>query len=90
LGGYPEALVLIRQLAKLPTQMPIQLVPFPREKKPIEYLMELAQQGELPDGVSDGAASIQQIAKVAKVLAPLTDMVETRDTRLKAPPVEVK
>jgi protease-4 len=88
LGGYPEAEVLIRQLAKLPTQMPIQLVPFPREKKPIEYLMDLLEQGDIPDEVTDSAASLRTIAKFAQVLAPLTDMVESKDTRLKAPPIE--
>jgi len=88
LGGYPEALVLIRQLAKLPTQMPIQLVPFPREKRPIDYLMELAEQGEVPDGVAESAISIRRIAKIAEVLSPLTDMVESKDTRLKAPTIQ--
>jgi protease-4 len=88
LGGYPQALVLIRQLAKLPTQMPIQLVPFPREKKPIEYLMELAEQGDLPDEVADSAVSLRRIAKIAEVLTPLTDMVDSKDTRLKAPPIK--
>lgn len=89
LGGYAEAEVLIRQLAKLPTQMPIQLVPFPKEKKAIDYLLELAEQGELPDGVEESAVSLQRIAKVMSYLQPLTDAMEdqTKDTRLKAPPV---
>jgi protease-4 len=87
LGGYPEAMVLIRQLAKLPTQMPIQLVPFPREKKPLEYLMELAEQGDLPEGIAENATSLQRIAKLAAYLTPLTDAIEARDERLKAPPV---
>jgi len=91
LGGYAEAEVLIRQLAKLPTQMPIQLVPYPKEKKAIDYLLELAEQGDLPDGVADSAISLQRIAKVAEMLAPLTDMVEgDKDTRLKAPPIETR
>jgi len=88
LGGYPEALVLIRQLAKLPTQMPIQLVPYPKEKKPLELLLELAESGDLPDGVEESAASLQKIARLATVLEPLTSMVESRDGRLKAPPIE--
>jgi protease-4 len=92
LGGYPEALVLIRQLAKLPTQMPIQLVPFPREKKPIDYLLELAEQGELPDEVTESAISLQRIAKIAAYLEPLTSAVEsqTKDTRLKAPAIKAE
>ncbi|HMA48267.1 MAG TPA: S49 family peptidase, partial [Magnetospirillaceae bacterium] len=90
LGGYPEALVLIRQLAKLPTQMPIQLVPYPKEKKAIDYLLELAEQGDLPDEVADSAVSLQRIAKVASYLQPLTEAVEdqTKDTRLKAPTIQ--
>ncbi len=88
LGGYNEAMVLIRQLAKLPTQMPIQLVPFPREKKPIEYLLELAAQNDLPDEVAESAISLRKIAKIAEVLTPLTEAVETKDTRLKAPPIQ--
>jgi protease-4 len=92
LGGYAEAMVLIRQLAKLPTQMPIQLVPFPKEKKPLDYLLELAEQGDLPDEVTDSAISLQRIAKVAAYLEPLASAVEgqTKDTRLKAPPIKVQ
>ena len=73
LGGYPEALVLLRQLAKQPTQMPIQLVPFPREKTPFELLMDLAKSGQLSDDMASEGAALGKVLRLVKVLAPLTE-----------------
>src|SRR5262249_7229291 len=84
LGGYPQALAQIRVLAKLPAQMPIRLVPYPKEKKPFDYLMEVLESGQLPDGVAEEGATLAKLAKVVSVAKPLLDMVEVKsDTRLK-------
>jgi protease-4 len=90
LGGYQQALVLVRQLAKQPTQMPIQLVPFPKEKTPFELLLDMARNGQLSDDMAAEGAALGKLVRLAKVLAPLAEMVDGGDARLKMPPVEVK
>jgi protease-4 len=90
LGGYSEAFVLIRQLAKQPTQMPIQLVPFPKEKSPFELLMAFAKNGQLSDDVAAESAAFAKVLHLVSVIAPLADMVEGGDSSLKMPPIEVK
>jgi len=85
LGGYPEALVLIRQLAKQPTQMPIQLVPFPKEKSPLELLFEMARNGELSDEMASDSAALGKVLHLVKLMAPVTEALSEDRSALKLP-----
>ncbi len=87
-GGYAEAMVLLRQLARLPSQMPIDLVPFPQPKGPLDYLLELARTGRLPADVSGHLASEARLAAMTQTLKPLTALFPGRDDVLRMPPVE--
>jgi protease-4 len=88
-GGYETAIGLIRELTRLPSQMPVDLVPFPRAKTPLEYMMEMAQTGRLPSELT-GALSINAgLAKLAAVLRPLTAMTRSGDDVLGIAPLDV-
>ncbi len=86
-GGYPEAFAAIRQLARLPSQMPLQLVSFPRRRTPLEQIMQLAREGELPDDI-DAALALE--ARVALLVHPFTTLFTRGDTTLRMPPLDAK
>lgn len=87
LGGYPEAFVLIRQLAKQPTQMPVQLVPFPREKSPYEVLIDIARNGQLSSELAENGVMLGKTLKLLHRIAPLAELLEDRDQSLKMPAI---
>lgn len=89
-GGYSTSIVLIRELARLPSQMPVHLVQFPRPKEPLEYLRELVRSGRAPADLSASYSAGIRLAKVLAVLKPLTDMMPATDSELRMPPIEVK
>ena len=86
-GGYPEAFVALRRLARLPSQMPLKLVPFPRPRTPLEQIMRVVERGELPEGVD---ASLAFELKVAKLMRPFAALVSNRDNTLLMPPIETR
>ncbi|PKU22561.1 S49 family peptidase [Telmatospirillum siberiense] len=88
-GGYATAIVQIRELARLPSQMPVDLVQFPRAKQPLDYLLDMAH-GRLPDGLVGTFAAEARIAKVAAVLKPLTVLMESGGSELRMAPIEMK
>ena len=88
LGGYAEAFALIRQLAKQPTQMPIQLVAFPREKTPFEILLDFAKKGQLSAAIGGHSAAFERMATLATVLAPVAALIEGEDRSLTMPPLQ--
>jgi protease-4 len=90
LGGYPEAFILIRQLAKQPSQMPVELVPFPKEKSPVELLLEFAKSGQLSDEVSSEAVALGKVMRLIHVFAPVAEMVDGADQSLKMPVVTAR
>jgi protease-4 len=84
-GGYPEAFAAIRRLARLPSQLPVHLVSFPRQRTPFEEFMKIAERGELP---GDVGASLALEARIAAVLRPFAGMVSGGDGTLLMPPLE--
>jgi protease-4 len=86
-GGYPEAFAAIRRLARLPSQMPLRLVPFPPVRTPLEQLMEIAKRGELP---SDAAAAVAMEARIGRALEPFATLLTEGDKTLLMPPLETR
>lgn len=86
-GGYPEAFVLLRQLARLPSQMPLRLVAYPRPERPFEVLKKLMRDGRLPADVS---AALTIETRLAAVLEPVASLLAGGDERLRMPPLEVR
>jgi len=68
LGGFPVALRLVRQAAKLPADAKIKLKLFPRPKSPLERLL-----GEGPD--SSQKAGDETIARALEIIQPLAHAV---------------
>jgi protease-4 len=64
LGGFPVALRLVREAAKLPADAKIKLKLFPRPKSPLEKLL-----GEGPD--SSQKAGDEAIARALEIIQPL-------------------
>jgi protease-4 len=86
-GGYEAAFAAIRRLVRLPTQMPLRLMPFPRPRTPLEEVMEAARQGGLVD---DAAATLMLEARVATLLRPFAGLLATGDNSLRMPPIETR
>jgi protease-4 len=87
-GGYATAIAAIRQLAKLPSHMPVDLVQFPRPKQPLEYLLQMARRGHLPAELEGNLAVGGELARWAAALKGLAGWAE--DGELTMPPVQVK
>ena len=89
LGGYATAFTQIRQLAKLPSQMPLTLVPFPRQRSPLETAMQIARTGRLPQGLVSVDAD-PRLAKLLTALGPMADLLTRgEDDVLLAPRFEI-
>lgn len=88
-GGYATAFIQIRELARLPSQMPVNLVQFPRVKQPLEYLLDMAH-GRLPNGLTGTFAIEARLIKVMTGLKPLTDLIMANPSELQMTPVELK
>jgi len=86
-GGFPEAFAAIRRLARLPSQMPLHLVPFPRQRTPLEQLMEIAKRGELP---ADASAALAVQARMEEMLRPFASLLSSGDKTLLMPPLETR
>ncbi len=86
-GGYDEAFAAIRRLARLPSQMPLHLISFPRPRQPIEYLLRMAGDEGIPPGMS-GALALE--AKIAERLRPFAALLDGGDNFLRLPPFEAK
>ncbi|HXP97769.1 MAG TPA: S49 family peptidase [Telmatospirillum sp.] len=89
-GGYATAIVQIRDLARLPSQMPVSLVQFPRVKQPFEYLLEMARNGRLPNGLTGASGTEMQLIRLVEGLRPLSAFLTTQDAELKMAPIEMK
>ncbi len=87
-GGYAESMVLLRQLARLPSQMPIDLVPFPRPKGPLAYVLEIARTGRLPADMTMTMANGAHLAALTERLMPLVALLSRTGDTLRMPPLE--
>jgi hypothetical protein len=67
--------------------MPLRLVPFPRQRTPLEQLMQIAEGGELP---ADLEASVAIEMRMAKLLRPFAALISDGDKTLLMPPVETR
>ena len=75
LGGYPQAFALLRELARLPSQMPLALVEFPRQKAPVEYLSNLLRKGRLPAEMGTALAIGGRLDQFLTASAPFTALL---------------
>ena len=85
LGGYAEAFVQLRDLARLPSQMPLSLVPFPRQKAPYEYLSGLLRKGRLPTELAEAAMLGEQLRHLLALSGPFAGLLESRGVLLSEP-----
>jgi protease IV len=72
LGGYPEAIRLAKQAAKLPAEASVQLTVFPRQKEPLELIYDRLA-GKDTD---DGAAASGAIERSLKMAGPLLQRLD--------------
>jgi protease-4 len=87
-GGYAQALVAVRDLARLPAQMPIDLQTFPRPKPPLEFLLDIARSGRLAEETQAALAGQAQLARVLSVAEPWLGMIGPgSDATLKMAPM---
>jgi len=90
-GGYATAFVALRQLARQPSQMPIDLVPFPKPKEPFEVLMELARTGRVPSEMTASLTAQSRLARLVTTLEPLMSLLPAgQGAELKMAPIEVR
>jgi protease-4 len=86
-GGYAEAFVAIRRLARLPSQMPLRLAPFPQPRSPFDEIVRTVRRG----GISTDAASALMLeARVAAMLRPFAGLLTQSDSTLLMPPIETR
>jgi protease-4 len=69
LGGFPKALELAKEAAKLPKDAPVHVQVFPRKKQPAEVIAELLGGGGGDNSEDEANASV-------RALAPWTPVVE--------------
>jgi len=74
LGGYPVALRLAKEAAKIPPDAPVKLTVFPAEKDPFESIYERLFAGNR-DG-EEGGASSGSIERSLKTLEPLLQRLD--------------
>ena len=86
-GGYATATGLLRQLAHLPSQMPVQLIQFPRQKEPLEYLLDLARQGRVPPEMAN---TLTGLGRIVAVLGPVLNLLDRSPAELRMPEFEVR
>lgn len=88
-GGYASAIMQIRELARLPSQMPVNLVQFPKARQPLDYLIDMAH-GRLPDGLAEAFATQSGLTKLVAALKPMMELMSPGRAELKMAPVEVR
>jgi protease-4 len=74
LGGYPVALRLAKEAAKIPPDAPVKLTAFPAEKDPFESIYERLFAGNR-DG-EEGGVSSGSIERSLKTLEPLLQRLD--------------
>jgi protease-4 len=89
-GGYATAIAAIRELAKLPSQMPVNLVQFPQPKDPLQYLLQAARSGRLPPDLAGGLGFGAKLTRLVVALQSLAGVVWTGDGELTMPPIRVR
>lgn len=89
LGGYPQAFALIRELARLPSQMPLALVEFPRQKAPVEYLSTMLRKGRLPAEMGSALAIGGRLDRFLAASAPFTTLLTSQGILLSEPALAV-
>lgn len=88
-GGYATAIGQIRELARLPSQMPVNLVQFPPARQPLDYLLDMAH-GRVPDGLVGTFATEARLARMIGVLEPLTGIMGSGGAELRMAPIQTK
>ena len=74
LGGYHTAFAAIRQLAHLPSQMPVRLVEFPPPKNTWEYMVDLLHSDTVPTRLSALLALETRLTRFTAFLQPLAEL----------------
>jgi protease IV len=72
LGGYPEAIRLAKQAAKLPAEASVQLTVFPRQKDPLELIYDRLTGNDTEDGTAASGA----IERSLKAVGPLVQQLD--------------
>jgi protease IV len=72
LGGYPAAIRLAKEAAKMPPEAPVKLTVFPREKTPLELIYDRLSGKDTDEG---GAAS-GSIERSLRAFAPLVQHLD--------------
>jgi protease IV len=72
LGGYPAAIRLVKQAAKIPAEASVKLTVFPREKQPLELIFDRLA-GKDTD---EGAVAAGSIERSLRAVAPLVQHLE--------------
>ncbi|CAA7618614.1 Periplasmic serine protease [Candidatus Terasakiella magnetica] len=85
LGGWREALAAVRELTGLKPGQEVELVEFPRPKKPWELVAEALAGSQT--GMASGLRTLARLEPVVKHLAPLAEPVSGATLRM--PPLDV-
>jgi protease-4 len=72
LGGYPAAIRLAKEAAKIPSQAPVKLTVFPRDRQPLELIFDRLA-GKDTD---EGGAAAGSIERSLRAVAPLVQHLE--------------
>ena len=86
-GGYPEAFAAVRRLARLPSQMPLRLVAFPRQLSTLEQVRAIIRRGDL---TAEAEAALTMEARMAAMLRPFAALMSDGDKTLLMPPIETR
>ena len=86
LGGFPAALKLAKEAAKIPAGEKVKVTVFPREKNPFEQLSERLS------GEEEGESSFTALVRLVEPLRPLLRQVEAerQEGVLTAPPLTIR
>jgi len=90
-GGYATAFADIRKLARLPSQMPLELEQFPKPRDPFDVLMEMLRTGHVPADLSASVGALHQLSKIEAALRPVTSLLKADgQAELMMSPVKVQ
>jgi protease IV len=87
LGGFPKALELVREAAKLPKDAKVRLQVFPREKQPAEVIAGLLGGGEGDNSEDERSAQLAALSPWVPALEQ-TRQLYRLGARLWGPPVD--
>ncbi|EAU66821.1 signal peptide peptidase SppA, 67K type [Stigmatella aurantiaca DW4/3-1] len=74
LGGFPKALELVREAAKLPKDAKVHLQVFPRKKQPAEVIADILGGGEGDNSEDEGGAQVAALSPLIPALEQTRQM----------------